>query len=183
MKTLPLILSVFVAGIAAFGQPKSTPIRPNLEREVRHELLLIPQYGVFDFLTFSIEGSTVTLNGDARTPVLKNNAEKAVKGIPGVENVVNKINVLPVNTADNAIRIAVYNAVYGNPALQRYAFQALPSIHIIVGMGNVRLEGAVANKADADQALIRAKAVPGTFQVTSNMKTDLQLAAEEERRK
>ena len=111
MKTLPLILSVFVAGIAAFGQTKAAPSRATLEREVRHELLLIPQYGVFDFLTFNVEGSTVTLSGDARTPVVKNNAEKAVKGIPGVEKVVNKINVLPVNTADNAIRIAVYNAI------------------------------------------------------------------------
>ena len=180
MKTLIAIVSLCLASVPMVGQNTSGQ---NLEREVRHELLLIPQYGVFDYLTFRVEGKTVTLSGDARTPVLKSNAERAVKSIAGVEKVVNQINVLPVNTADNAIRIAVYNAIYANPAMQRYAFQAIPSIHIIVSMGNVRLEGAVLNKGDADQALIRAKTVPGTFQVTSNLKTDRELAVEEERRK
>lgn len=197
-----LTLCLSLVPLLASGQQKAAPLqsaqksadrvansaanpqtRARIEREARHELLLIPQYGVFDFLTFSVNGSTVTLKGDATTPVLKTNAEKAVKGIEGVEKVDNQINVLPVFSSDNAIRLAVYQAVYGNPSLQRYAFQAVPSIHIIVSNGNVRLEGAVANQADADQALIRAKTVPSTFQVTSNLKTDAQLAAEEERRK
>jgi hyperosmotically inducible protein len=169
----------------AYKAAASASSAPNerIIKEVRHEILTIPQYGVFDFLTFSVNGGTVTLIGDVRLPVTRINAENAVKQIEGVTKVENKINVLPVFSADNNIRIAVYQAVYGNTSLQRYAFQAIPSIHIIVNNGNVRLEGAVANKSDADQALIRAKTVSGTFEVTSNLKTDAQLEAEEERRK
>ncbi len=184
-----LTLSLCLLPVLAVAQPKqvdrsatSPQAQARILREVQHELLTLPQYGVFDYLTFSINGRTVTLQGDVRLPVLKSNAEKAVKEIEGVEKVDNQINVLPVYSSDDAIRIAVYQAIYGNPALQRYAFQAIPSVHIIVNKGNIRLEGAVANRADADQALIRAKTVPGTFQVTSNLKTDAQLAAIEERR-
>ena len=179
-----LTLSLCLLPLLAVAQPKSVDRSANtpqaqarIVREVRHELLTLPQYGVFDYLTFSVSGRTVTLQGDVRLPVLKSNAEKALKEIEGVEQVDNKINVLPVFPSDDGIRVAVYQAIYGNSSLQRYAFQAIPSIHIIVNNGNIRLEGAVANKADADQALIRAKTVPNTFQVTSNLKTDAQLSA------
>ena len=177
--------------LAAFAQQTSTErgklsnpaaSTARIEKEVRHELLSIPQYGVFDFLSYAVKDGTVTLIGDVRLPVTKINAEKAVKEIEGVTKVENKINVMPVVSTDNNIRIAVYQAIYGSASLQRYAFQAIPSIHILVNNGKVRLEGAVANKGDADQALIRAKSVPNTFEVTSNLKTDAQLAAEEERR-
>jgi len=153
----------------------------RIVKEVRHELWTIPQYGVFDFLSFSVNGDTVTLTGDVRLPVTRINAENGVKQIEGVTKVENKINLLPVFSVDNNIRIAVYQAIYGSATLQRYAFQAIPSIHIIVNNGNVRLEGAVLNKADADQALIRAKTVPNTFEVTSSLKTDAQLAVDEVR--
>jgi hyperosmotically inducible protein len=144
----------------------------RVEREVRHELQMIPQYGVFDHLTYQVNGETVTLMGSVTLPVTKNNAEKAVKDIEGVEKIENKITVLPVFAADDQIRLAVYNAIYGSPALQRYALQAIPSIHIIVNKGNVTLEGAVLNKADADMAITRAKTVPGTFEVESNLRLD-----------
>jgi hyperosmotically inducible protein len=133
---------------------------------------MVPQYGVFDHLSYQVTGYTVTLTGSVTQPVIKNNAERAVKSIEGVEKVDNRIVVLPVYTADNQIRIAVYRAIYGTPALERYALQAIPSIHIIVNNGNVTLEGAVATKADADNAAIRAKTVGGVFSVTSNLKVD-----------
>ncbi|MEO5925687.1 MAG: BON domain-containing protein [Bryobacteraceae bacterium] len=172
-----------LANPAPAGSSSSSAPNERVVKEVRHEILTIPQYGVFDFLSFSVNGGIVTLVGDVRLPVTRMNAENAVKQIEGVTKVENQINVLPVFPADDNIRSAVYQAVYGNASLQRYAFQAIPSIHIIVNNGKVRLEGAVANKGDADQALIRARTVPGTFEVTSNLKTDAQLEAEEERRK
>ncbi|MEI9814490.1 MAG: BON domain-containing protein [Acidobacteriota bacterium] len=93
----------------------------------------------------------------------------------------NQIQVLPVFSTDNDIRVAVYRAIYGNPALQRYALQAVPSIHIIVNNGNVTLEGVVLNKSDGDNATIRAKTVPGVFSVTNNLKTDEQNAQSADR--
>jgi hyperosmotically inducible protein len=143
-----------------------------VNREVMHELTMLSQYGVFDNLQFKTDGTTVTLMGQVTNQVLRPNAEKAVKSIEGVEKVDNKIEVLPPIPADNNIRLAVYRAIYGSPSLERYALQAVPSIHIIVRNGNVTLEGVVANKADADQALIRAKTVPGTFDVKSNLRVD-----------
>ncbi len=109
--------------------PAAAPVTTadaRIIKEVRHEILSIPQYGVFDFLSFAVNGSTVTLVGDVRLPVTRINAENAVKQIEGVTKVENKINVLPVFSADNNIRIAVYQAIYGSANLQRYAFQAIP---------------------------------------------------------
>ncbi len=187
MSVLPLALFAQQGSAERVKSPPrsaaSTASTERIVKEVRHEILTIPQYGVFDFLSFTVNGGTVTLFGDVRLPVTRINAENGVKQIDGVTKVENKINVLPVFSADNNIRMAVYQAIYGSASLQRYAFQAIPSIHIVVNNGNVRLEGAVANKGDADQALIRARSVPSTFAVTSNLKTDTQLAAEEERRK
>jgi hyperosmotically inducible protein len=144
----------------------------RIERAVHRELVTVPQYGVFDHLAYQVKGNTVTLTGSVTQPVIKANAEKAVQSIEAVEKVDNKITVLPVYSADNAIRLAVYHAIYGAPALERYALQAVPSIHIIVNNGNVTLEGAVGIKADADMAVIRAKTVNGVFNVTSNLKVD-----------
>jgi hyperosmotically inducible protein len=133
---------------------------------------MVPQYGVFDHLAYRVDGNEVTLTGTVTLPVIKSNAEKAVRTIEGVEKVNNKITVVAVYSADAQLRLALYRAIYGSSALERYALQAIPSIHIIVNNGNVTLEGAVQNKADADIAITRAKTVPGTFSVTSNLKID-----------
>ncbi len=167
--------------LSAQSKPSRAPSpqgQARVEREVRHELLMVPQYGVFDHLAYQVNGETVTLTGSVTRPVTKINAENAVKGIEGVEKVDSKIEVLPVFAADDRIRLAAYNTIYGFPALQRYALQAIPSIHIIVKNGNVTLEGAVANQMDADMALARAKTVPSTFEVKSNLKVDKAMAEE-----
>jgi osmotically-inducible protein OsmY len=74
---------------------------------------------------------------------------------------------------DNQIRMAVYRAIYGDPALStRYGYRALPSIHIIVKNGNVRLEGVVANQADKNLANVRANAVPNVFSVENDLQVE-----------
>ena len=96
--------------------------------------------------------------------MLKDDAGRAVKSVEGVTNVINNIEVLPLSPNDDRIRRAVYNAIYRDPSLStRYGYQALPSIHIIVKNGNVRLEGVVANEMDRNIAGIRANAVSGRF--------------------
>ena len=95
-----------------------------------------------------------------------------VKSIEGVEKVINKIEVLPVSPNDERIRVAVYRAIYGQSALQRYGLQAVPPIHIIVNNGNVTLEGVVANEADKNIANIQANGVSGVFSVKNNLKVE-----------
>ena len=142
----------------------------DLGDAVRHELVMLPYYSVFDDLGYQVNGSTVTLTGDVVWPVLKSDAEHAVKRIPGVTNVVNDIRVLPLSPFDNQTRMAVYRSIFSFGGLYRYAMGAIPSIHIIVDNGHVTLKGVVDNDADKNMAYIRANGVPGVFSVTNDLR-------------
>lgn len=144
----------------------------DLTKEVRHELVMLPYYGVFDNLVYRVDGSKVTLFGQVRDPKLKDDAGKAVKRIEGVSAVDNQIEVMPLSATDDQTRIAVYRSIYSKPSLQRYQMGAVPPIHIIVKNGNVTLEGVVANQADKDVAGIAANGVSGVFKVTNNLRTE-----------
>ncbi len=144
----------------------------RISREVRHELVMLPYYGVFDNLAYRVDGNTVTLLGQVTRPTLKDDAGKVVKNIEGVERVNNQIQVLPLSTMDDQIRIAVYRAIYSQQGLDRYALQAVPPIHILVANGHVTLEGVVATQADKDLANVRANGVPGVFSVTNNLRVE-----------
>src|ERR1700738_1167347 len=141
-----LIVAFCVSSSHCFTAESDRPGRSRLEREVRHELAMLPYYSVFDNLAFRVDDGTVTLMGQVTRPTLKSDAENVVKHIEGVERVINKIEVLPPSPDDDRIRIATYRAIYGDPALNRYAHQAIPPIHIIVKNGNVTLEGVVATE-------------------------------------
>jgi hyperosmotically inducible protein len=144
----------------------------RLVKEVRHELVMLPYYNVFDNLSFKVDGGTVTLMGQVTRPTLKSDAERVVKSIEGVERVVNNIEVLPLSTNDDRIRIAVYRAIYSQAGLQRYGMQAVPPIHILVNNGNVTLEGVVASEGDKNIANIQANGVPGVFSVKNNLRVE-----------
>jgi len=144
----------------------------DLGKEVRHELVMLPYYGVFDNLAYRVDGSKVTLFGQVREPKLKSDAEKAVKSIEGVSTVDNQIEVMPNSGVDDQTRVAVYRAIYSKPSLQRYQLGAVPPIHIIVKNGDVTLEGVVANDMDKNVAGIAANGVGGVHKVTNNLRTD-----------
>jgi len=149
-----------------------TKTEKRLQKEVRHELVTLPFYDVFDNFEYKINGGTVTLMGQVTQPNLKSDAEKAVKQIEGVDRVENRIEVLPLSPMDDQLRRAVYRAIYGDPGLSRYSIQAIPSIHIIVRNGHVFLEGAAATEMDKNLAYLRANSVPGVFSVTNNLHID-----------
>lgn len=144
----------------------------RLQKEVRHELVMLPFYGVFDNFEYKVEGGTVTLMGQVSRPTLKSDAEKAVRSIEGVEKIENRIEVLPVSPNDDRLRMALYRAIYGTTGLDRYSLRAVPTIHIIVKNGHVWLEGAVATEADKNLANIKANGVSGVFSVTNNLHVD-----------
>lgn len=144
----------------------------RIAREVRHELVMLPYYSVFDDLAYKVEGDAVTLYGAVTRPTLKSDAGNAVKKIEGVEKVVNNIEVLPLSPNDDQIRRAVYRAIYSQPGLDMYSLRAVPTIHIIVKNGNVTLTGAVSNEGDKNRANIAANGVSGVFSV----KNDIQVS-------
>jgi hyperosmotically inducible protein len=140
-----------------------------LTKEVRHELVMLPYLSVFDNLEYKVEGTKVTLLGQVVRPTLKDDAGRVVKGIEGVTEVDNQIQVLPLSPFDDGIRHQEFRAIYGYPALSRYAEGAIPQIHIIVNNGHVTLEGIVDTQADKDVAGLRANGVPNVFSVTNNL--------------
>jgi hyperosmotically inducible protein len=179
MKALALTLCAFAMLAGAQNREQRAADRAitprgqdRITREVRHELVMLPYYGVFDNLAFKVDGTTVTLLGQVTRPTLKSDAENVVKDIEGVERVVNQIQVLPLSPMDDQIRLATYRAVYGTPGLDRYSLNAVPPIHIIVNNGKVALEGVVANESDKNLAGVKANGVSGVFSVTNNLRVE-----------
>jgi hyperosmotically inducible periplasmic protein len=151
---------------------QSNPGQDRITREVRHELVMLPYYGVFDNLAYNVNNGVVTLYGQVTNPTLKSDAANAVKRIEGVTRVDNRIQVLPLSPMDDQIRRAEYRAIYSDPSLQKYAMQAVPPIHIIVDNGKVTLVGAVANQSDKDLAGLRGNSVSGVFSATNDLSVE-----------
>jgi len=156
---------------AALVPAAPNPLTP-LENKVRHELVMLPYLNVFDDISFRIDGNTVTLFGDVTKPSLKSDAGNVVKHVEGVARVENQIEVLPLSPFDEGIRLRAARAIYGYPALQRYAAGAQPSIHIIVKNGNVTLTGFVSSDMDKQLAFMRANGVPGVFAVNNHLQVE-----------
>ncbi len=171
--TMFLFVIALVAAVhhadAAPPQKNQEPKVQDLNREVRHQLVLLPYYSVFDNLAYQIKGGEVTLVGQVVRPTLKSDAEAVVKKIDGVTKVVNNLEVLPLSPNDDQIRRAVFRAIYSDTALSRYAQSAVPSIHIIVKNGNVTLEGVADSENDKNLAGLRANGVSGVFSVKNNL--------------
>jgi hyperosmotically inducible protein len=172
---LPVLLATLLALVtlgATQDAQRNQPSAKSQERiikEVRHELLMLPYFGDFDYIAYKVDGDTVTLLGQVVRPTLKSDAENAVKRIEGVEKVDNQIEVLPPSPADDRIRQRTFRAIYQYSALQKYELGVQKPIRIIVKGGHVTLEGVVDNEADKNLAGIRANGVSGTFSVTNNL--------------
>ena len=172
---LPVLISTL--GISMIAQQNSDAIGQKgidrLVKEVHHELLMLPYYGVFDNLAYKVDpDGTIELFGQVSRPTLKSDAENAVKRIEGVQRVVNNIDVLPASPDDDRIRLAVYRAIFGNSVLSQYQMRAVPPIHIIVKNGHVTLEGAVARQMEKQIAGMQANSVPGVFSVTNDLRVE-----------
>jgi hyperosmotically inducible protein len=163
------VLAMLLSSSIALAQQNEPRGGQNLIKEVRHQLVLLPYYSVFDNLSYRIEGSKIILNGQVVRPSLKSDAEAAVKSVEGVSSVQNDIEVLPPAPMDDQIRRAVFRAIYSEPSLSRYAASAVPSIHIIVKGGHVTLVGIADNSTDKNIAGVRANGVPNVFSVDNQL--------------
>jgi hyperosmotically inducible protein len=172
-----MISKLFVSGMIALATAvlvaqTSPKAADRITKEVRHELVMLPYYDVFDNLAYRVDGPRVTLFGQVTRPTLKSDAENVVKKIEGVETVENQIEVLPLSPNDDRVRRAAYRAIFSEAPLQRYQLGAVPPIHIIVKNGNITLEGVVANQGDKNIAEIAAKGVHGAFSVRNNLRVE-----------
>ena len=170
-----ITLTSLTVGICLFGGEDRLSDKgiTRLNKEVRHELVMLAYYGVFDNLAYRVApDGVVTLYGQVTRPTLKSEAEHVTKDIEGVARVINEIEVLPLSPNDDRLRISLYRAIYGAVGLDRYALQAVPSIHILVKNGNATLEGVAANEGDKNRAGILASAVPGVFSLKNNLRLE-----------
>jgi hyperosmotically inducible periplasmic protein len=174
-RTLPILFAALLAlaslGVAQDAQPQaqSAQATNRIIKEVRHELLMLPYFGVFDYIAFKVDGSTVTLLGQVVRPSLKSDAENSIKRIEGVDKIDNQITVLPPSPMDDRLRRRLFRAIYQYAPLQKYELGVQKPIRIIVNNGHITLEGVVDNDGDKNFAGIRANGVSGTFSVTNNL--------------
>lgn len=168
LRTVFLTAAAFALTLTPLGAQELT----RTERQVRHEIVMLPFLSVFDNIQFKVEGDKVTLMGQVTRPTLKSGAERVVEDIETVRTIDNQIEVLPVSPNDDRIRQSVARAIYYHPSFTRYSFQAVPPIHIIVKNGDVALEGVVATKFEKNVAGIQANGVSGVFSVTNNLQIE-----------
>src|SRR5215469_321497 len=171
MKSKASVVMILLSCISALGQnaQPSQKGEQRIQKEVRHQILLLPYLDVFDNIEFTVSGYDVTLLGQVTRPALKSDAGRAVKSIEGVEKVDNQIEVLPPSPSDDRLRVALFRSIYGYAPLQRYALPVIKPIRILVKNGHVTLEGVVDSEADKNVAGIRANTVPGIFEVKNNL--------------
>lgn len=173
--TITMLLAVTMIALSSLtiGQDaqrdSSARGEERIIREVRHELLMLPYFGVFDYIAYKVNGYDVTLMGQVVRPSLKSDAENSVKHVEGVEKVDNQIEVLPPSPTDDRLRMRLFRSIYGFPALQKYELGVQKPIRIIVKMGRVTLEGVVDSEADKNLVGLRANSVSGIFSVTNNL--------------
>ena len=173
LRTLALGLGM-MASAFSFSAQKATASEQRtiaIDKQVKHELNLLPYVNVFDFMTFTVDANNnVTLNGEVTNPVVRSDAGNVVKRIAGVEQVNNQIQVLPVSPMDDGLRIRLFRTIYGYPTLQKYSLGVNKSIRIIVDNGHVTLMGVVDNEMDKTIAGMRANGVPGIFSVDNQLR-------------
>jgi hyperosmotically inducible periplasmic protein len=169
MRSAILLCLLAPAAFAQRGQPYSPKAQARIVKEVRHQILMLSDFGVFDNIAFKLNGYDVMLVGQVTRPLLRSEAERVVKKIEGVERVDNRIEVLPLSPNDDRLRRDVFDAIYRFGPLQHYGVGSNRPIHIIVNHGHVTLEGVVDRQADKNIAGMRANEVFGVFSVQNNL--------------
>jgi hypothetical protein len=139
-----------------------------LEQKIYKRLLNVWDYGVFDHITFQLQGGTVILNGKVRSFGTKDEAASQVKGLPGVTNVINNIEQLPASPMDDEIRQQALNA-FVNRGPSQYFGSRKPEVRIIVENGRLTLEGYVNSKSHSDMLTVLANSIPGVFSFQNNL--------------
>ena len=175
MRTLKLFLALSIAiltssvsGTAQSYASNETVSSQTIERQAYKKIRYLPYYDVFDNITVSVSGSTVTLGGKVHSLSTRKQAERVVKNIAGVTGVINNIDDLPPSPMDDRIRRAAY-ATFVNRGPGQYFSDLNPDVRIIVENGRITLEGFVVRKSDSNTLNILANGLSGVFEVTNNI--------------
>lgn len=168
-----LILSIAILGFSfvdvnaqGYSDRQTTQ---GIERKIFKKIIGLPNYGLFDHISYKVDGGTVTLYGKVASLGTRKAAENAVQNVEGVQTVINNIENLPPSSFDNSIRYRIVRSFVNSAGLYGYLREPNPSVRIIVENGRVTLEGFVNNRGTSDLMNILANGVPGVFSVTNNL--------------
>jgi len=168
IRSLAIITFAFLSFLA-FEANAQTP-QTALERKIFKEINTLPYYGVFDFISYKVDGRTVTLYGKTASLGTKKSAERVVRRIDGVDTVINNIDELPPSSFDNQIRRQIVREFWNRGgSLYRYLQGPNPSVRVIVENGRVTLEGYVSSRGDSNLANILANSASNAFSVKNNL--------------
>jgi hyperosmotically inducible periplasmic protein len=153
-----LMAAALVATAGAAGKDKAVGPQTDADvvKNVRHEILMYPNYTLWDDVSFRVENGSVELLGAVNQPYKKSDLQKIIQHVPGVTAVTNQLKVLPLSSFDDRLRLQVARAIFRDPTLSRYSMGAVPSIHIIVDNGHVTLTGMVSTAMEKQIAGMRA---------------------------
>ncbi len=117
----------------------------------------------------AVKSGVVTLTGEVHSPVERAAAIAIAGDVPGVQDVVDRVETDPAAARDEDIRVSAARAIYGDPALLKYAADPQAPIRVVVDHGNVTLRGVVSNDAEKRIAEMRAREVPGVYRVENQL--------------
>lgn len=123
----------------------------------------------FDYFALNVKDGVVTVEGQDRTGVGRDEALADIQSMPGVKDVIDNITLEPVSPMDDGLRLRAARAIYGDSVLSKYAIDPARPIRIIVDNGHVVLYGSVDNTMDKTVAGIRANQLFGAFSVENKL--------------
>ena len=141
--------------VDAHGQADQEELM-KMTQDILSVIANLPDYTVYDWLTFGIKDNVVYLRGFAHRTSLRSQAPAAVKKVKGVKEVKNEIEFTRTPKSDEQLRRQIYRSIYYT-TMQPYAKEAmyyavgaqssLPRgphpMHIVVVKGDVKLMGYV----------------------------------------
>ena len=123
----------------------------------------------FDYFAIGVKDGVVTVEGQDRTGVGRDEAMAEIANMPGVKDVIDNVSIEPVSPFDDSVRLRTLRAIYGDSVLSKYAIDPARPIRIIVVNGHVTLYGSVDSTMDKNIAGIRAGSVFGAFSVENKL--------------
>src|SRR5690348_4836101 len=90
-----LLVTAGLAGAATRDQAPFTGAA--LERQIQHEILMYPNYSIWDDINFRVRDGQVELYGAVNQPYKKSDVKRIVRSVPGVTGIADQIRVLPLS--------------------------------------------------------------------------------------
>ena len=126
----------------------------------------------FDYFALGVRDGVVTVEGQDRTGVGRDEALADIANMPGVKDVIDNVSVEPVSRFDDGLRLRAMRAIYGDNVLSKYAMDPARPIRIIVTNGHVTLYGSVDSSMDKTIAGLKANQLFGAFSVDNKLQVE-----------